>query len=82
MARVPRSEETRKRIRELFDSEFDKSALMREALRLMIEEALEAEVKRWGAAIMSMAKVPATATAIERASSKAPKASLNTPRRR
>jgi putative transposase len=44
MARVPRSEETRKRIRELFDSEFDKSALMREALRLMIEEALEAEV--------------------------------------
>ena len=44
MARVPRSEETRKRLGELFEGEFDRSELMREALKLVIEEALEAEV--------------------------------------
>lgn len=44
MARVPRSEETRKRLGELFEGEFDRSELMREALKLVIDEALEAEV--------------------------------------
>lgn len=44
MASVPASEATRKRMRELLGGEFDKSELMREALRLIVEEALEAEV--------------------------------------
>lgn len=44
MARVPASESTRKRIAELLGGEFEKSALMREAMRLIVEEALEAEV--------------------------------------
>ncbi|MGH8773210.1 MAG: transposase [Burkholderiales bacterium] len=44
MARVPRSEETRKRLRELLGGEFDRSELMKTAMRLVIEEALEAEV--------------------------------------
>ncbi|MGH8727184.1 MAG: IS256 family transposase [Burkholderiales bacterium] len=44
MARVPASEATRKRLSALFDGEFNKSNLMREAIRLIIEEALEAEV--------------------------------------
>ncbi|MHB1942548.1 MAG: IS256 family transposase [Acidiferrobacteraceae bacterium] len=42
--RVPASEATRKRIVELFNGTFEKSDLMREALRLIIEETLEAEV--------------------------------------
>jgi putative transposase len=44
MARVPASETTRKRLNGLFGGEFDKSELMREAIRLIIEETLEAEV--------------------------------------
>lgn len=44
MARVPASETTRKRLHGLFGGEFDKSELMREAIRLIIEETLEAEV--------------------------------------
>ena len=46
MARVPASEATRKRLKQLFEAgEFsDRSALIRESVRLMIEEALEAEV--------------------------------------
>ncbi len=41
MARVPASETTRKRLTGLFGGEFDKSALMREAIRLIIEETLD-----------------------------------------
>jgi transposase-like protein len=45
MGRVPASETTRKRLNGLFGGgEFDKSDLMREAIRLIIEETLEAEV--------------------------------------
>src|SRR5258706_3471314 len=44
MARVPASVSTRKRINELLKGEFDKSELMGEAMRLMIEEVLDAEV--------------------------------------
>jgi putative transposase len=44
MARVPASETTRKRIAGLLGGEFDKSELMRQAIRLIVEEALEAEV--------------------------------------
>src|SRR5690606_19411098 len=46
MARVPASEATRKRLKQLFEGgeSADRSALIRESVRLMIEEALEAEV--------------------------------------
>ena len=44
MERIPASESTRKRLAELLSGEFDKSELMRQAMRLIIEEALEAEV--------------------------------------
>jgi hypothetical protein len=46
MARVPASEATRKRLKQMFDGgqSTDRSALIRESVRLMIEEALEAEV--------------------------------------
>lgn len=45
MTRVPASERTRKQIADLLEGgDFDKSALMRNAVRLIIEEALEAEV--------------------------------------
>src|SRR5688500_7521589 len=44
MARVPASESTRKRMAELLGGEFEKSELMRAAMRLIMEEALEAEV--------------------------------------
>ena len=46
MARVPASEATRKRLKQLFEGgeSTDRSALIRESVRLMIEEALEAEV--------------------------------------
>src|SRR5918911_862635 len=44
MDRIPASEATRKRLAELLAGEFDKSELMRQAMRLIIEEALEAEV--------------------------------------
>ena len=44
MARVPASEQTRKQIAEILSGDFDKSALLRGAVRLIIEEALEAEV--------------------------------------
>jgi hypothetical protein len=43
MAGVPASESTRKRIAELLGGEFEKSELMREPIRLIVEEALEAE---------------------------------------
>ena len=42
--RVPAPEATRKRIAELLNGDLDKSALMREAMPLRIEETLEAEV--------------------------------------
>jgi len=46
MARVPASEATRKRLKQMFEGkqDVDRSALIREAVRLMVEEALEAEV--------------------------------------
>ena len=46
MARVPASEATRKRLKQMFEGgeSTDRSALIRESVRLMIEEALEAEV--------------------------------------
>ena len=46
MARVPASEATRKRLKDMFEGErtLERSTLVREAVRLIIEEALEAEV--------------------------------------
>ena len=46
MARVPASEATRKRLKQMFEGkqDMDRSALIRESVRLMVEEALEAEV--------------------------------------
>jgi putative transposase len=46
MARVPASEATRKRLKDMLAgaSGVERSALMREAVRLIVEEALEAEV--------------------------------------
>jgi putative transposase len=44
MKRVPASEATRKRIAELMNEGFSKSELMKAAMQLIIEEALEAEV--------------------------------------
>ena len=44
MARVAASEQTRKRIADVLSGDFDQSALLRNAVRLIIEEALEAEV--------------------------------------
>ena len=46
MARVPASEATRKRLKQMFEgrTEVNRSALIRESVRLMVEEALEAEV--------------------------------------
>ena len=44
MARVPASEQTRKRIAEVLRCDLDKGALLRDAVRLIVEEALEAEV--------------------------------------
>lgn len=44
MARVPASEATRKRIAELLAGDVDQSELIRQSVRLIIEEALEAEV--------------------------------------
>ena len=43
-ARVPASDRTRKRIADVLSGDFDKSDLLRNAVRLIIEEALEAEV--------------------------------------
>lgn len=43
-ARVPASDRTRKQIADVLSGDFDKSALLRHAVRLIIEEALEAEV--------------------------------------
>lgn len=43
-ARVAASDRTRKQIVEILGGDFDKSALLRNAVRLIIEEALEAEV--------------------------------------
>jgi putative transposase len=46
MARVPASEATRKRLKDMFEGNqgMERSALVREAVRLIIEEALEAEL--------------------------------------
>ena len=44
MARVAASEQTRKRIADVLSGDFDQSALFRNAVRLIIEEALEAKV--------------------------------------
>lgn len=43
-ARVPASDRTRKQIADVLSGDFDKSALLRHAVRLIIEEALGAEV--------------------------------------
>jgi transposase-like protein len=43
-ARVPASDRTRKQIADVLSGDFDKSALLRNAVRLIVEEALEAEV--------------------------------------
>ena len=43
MARIPASEQTRKRIAKGLGGDFDKSALSRKAVRLIVEEALEAK---------------------------------------
>ena len=43
-ARVPASDRTRKKIAEVLSGDFDKSDLLRNAVRLIVEEALEAEV--------------------------------------
>ncbi len=45
MARVPRSERTRNELKELFSGRgsADRSGLIRQAARLIVEEALEAE---------------------------------------
>ena len=45
MARIPASEATRKRLKQIFEGgkSTDESARIRESVRLMIEEALEAE---------------------------------------
>jgi len=45
MKRLPASEATRKRIAGLMNEDFSKSALMKAAMQLIIEEALEAEVE-------------------------------------
>lgn len=44
MTRGPASDRTRKQIADILSGDFDKSALLRNAVRLIIEEALEAEV--------------------------------------
>lgn len=44
MARVPASDRIRKRIADVLSGDFDKSELLRNAVRLIVEEALEAEV--------------------------------------
>ncbi len=51
MARVPRSETTRNELKQLFagGSVGDRSALVRQAARLIVEEALEAEAAQAGA---------------------------------
>ncbi|MGH8610387.1 MAG: hypothetical protein ACREX9_24175 [Gammaproteobacteria bacterium] len=41
MARVPASGTTRKRISELLSGEFDKSELVKAAMQLIVEEALD-----------------------------------------
>ena len=47
MKKVPASEATRKRLEEVFSGEtIDPSQIVREAARLMIEQALEAEVEQ------------------------------------
>ena len=47
MKKVPASEATRKRLEEVFSGEqIDPSRIVREATRLMIEQALEAEVEQ------------------------------------
>ena len=45
MARVPRSETTRNELKQMFAGErgVDRTALVRQAARLIVEEALEAE---------------------------------------
>ena len=47
MARVPRSERTRNELKEMFAGTggADRSGLMRQAARLIVEEALEAEAE-------------------------------------
>ncbi len=44
MARVPASERTRKRIAETLSGDFDKSALLRGAMRLIVEEAFPGSI--------------------------------------
>ncbi len=45
MVRIPASEQTRKRIAKGLGGDFDKSALSRKAVRLMVGEALEIKVR-------------------------------------
>lgn len=62
MARVPRSERTRNELKDLFSGKggADRSGLVRQAARLIVEEALESEARRsWGAAITSTERMSA-----------------------
>jgi ribosomal protein L18 len=90
MKKVPASEATRKRLEEVFSGEqIDPSRIVREATRLMIEQALEAEVEQaWVGATTPMAELQATtgrdhcATAFAEGASIAPRASSNSMPRR
>jgi len=80
MARVPASETTRKRLNGLFGGEFDKSELMREAIRLIIEETLEAEVsEHLQRGYYERGEAPGYRNATGQEGSRAPKAWLSTP---
>jgi hypothetical protein len=62
MARVPTSDRTRNELKELFSGKggADRSGLLRQAARLIVEEALEAEAaQQRGAVITSMGLVSA-----------------------
>ncbi|MDS4042635.1 MAG: transposase [Candidatus Competibacter sp.] len=44
MVRIPASKQTHKQIAEVLRGDFDKSALLRDAVRLIVEKALETEI--------------------------------------
>ena len=87
MKKVPASEATRKRLEEVFSGEqIDPSRIVREATRLMIEQALEAEVEQAvGVSTTRMAPARAMhpghcAMAFAAAASTAPRASSSSMR--
>ena len=88
MARVPASKQTRKQLEQLFNGrgspETDRGELVKLAGRLIVEEALEEEVEDAVARGYYKHGMPraAIATAIDVASSTAPKAGSSTPCRR